>query len=47
MGQNLGMFIGPIMFGKLVESIGWSGAGYVLIPVSAISVIAVYLAKFR
>lgn len=47
LGQNLGMFIGPIMFGRLAESIGWIGAGYILVPVSAISVIAVYLAKFR
>jgi len=47
MGQNLGMFIGPIMFGRLAESIGWTGAGYILVPVSAISVIAVCLAKFR
>ncbi len=47
LGQNLGMFIGPIMFGILAESIGWTGAGYFLIPVAAISVIAVCLAKFR
>ncbi len=47
LGQNLGMFIGPIMFGRLAESLGWTGAGYILIPVSVISVIAVYLAKFR
>ena len=47
LGQNLGMFIGPIVFGRLAESIGWTGAGYILVPVSAISVIAVCLAKFR
>jgi len=47
LGQNLGMFIGPIVFGKLVESVGWAGAGYALAPVCAISVIAVYTAKFR
>jgi MFS family permease len=47
LGQNLGMFIGPIMFGRLAESLGWTGAGYILGPVSAISVIAVWLAKFR
>jgi len=32
-GQNLGMFIGPILFGILVESLGWITAGYCLIPV--------------
>jgi MFS family permease len=47
LGQNLGMFIGPIMFGKLAESVGWAGAGYALIPVCATGVIAVCLAKFR
>ena len=47
LGQNLGMFIGPIIFGSLAESMGWAGAGYFLVPVSAISVIAVCLAKFR
>jgi MFS family permease len=47
LGQNLGMFIGPIMFGKLAESMGWVGAGYVLVPVCAISVISIWLAKFR
>ncbi len=47
LGQNLGMFIGPMMFGGLAESIGWTGAGYALIPVCTIGVIAVCLAKFR
>ena len=31
-GQNLGFFVGPILFGKLVESLGWVYAGYCLIP---------------
>jgi MFS family permease len=31
-GQNLGMFVGPILFGKLVENLGWVTAGYCLIP---------------
>ena len=47
LGQNLGMFVGPIMFGKLVETVGWVGAGYALIPVCIVGVIAVCLAKFR
>jgi MFS family permease len=47
LGQNLGMFIGPIMFGRLAESIGWTAAGYFLVPVSVISVIAICVAKFR
>jgi MFS family permease len=47
LGQNMGMFIGPIMFGALAESMGWVGAGYMLVPVCAISVVAIWLAKFR
>jgi MFS family permease len=47
LGQNMGMFIGPILFGKLAESMGWIGAGYALVPVCAISVIAIWLAKFK
>lgn len=47
LGQNLGMFIGPILFGRLAESIGWSGAGHLLVPVAAIGVTATCLARFR
>jgi MFS family permease len=47
LGQNLGMVIGPAMFGKLVDSIGWAAAGYALIPVAAIGVVAVLLARVR
>ncbi|MBN2503037.1 MAG: MFS transporter [Anaerolineales bacterium] len=32
-GQNLGMVIGPLVFGGLVEKLGWAQAGYLLIPV--------------
>ena len=46
-GQNLGMFIGPAMFGKLVEMSGWVSAGYMLIPVAVIGVIAAWLVKVR
>jgi MFS family permease len=47
LGQNLGMFIGPMLFGRLVDSMGWTNAGYVLVPVCAVSVIAIWSAKFR
>lgn len=47
LGQNLGMFLGPIMFGALAESIGWAGAGYMLVAVCALSVLAVWRARFR
>ncbi len=31
-GRNLGVFIGPILFGMLVENLSWVIAGYCLIP---------------
>ena len=47
LGQNVGMLIGPIMFGKIAETAGWAVAGYSLVPVCVIGAIAVCLAKFR
>jgi MFS family permease len=32
-GQNLGLLVGPFMFGQLVNHLGWVLAGYFLIPV--------------
>jgi MFS family permease len=32
MGQNLGMFVAPVVFGALVEATDWTTAGYLLIP---------------
>jgi predicted MFS family arabinose efflux permease len=47
LGQNLGMFIGPVLFGKLVEMIGWVGAGYMLIPICLLGVVAGWVVKDR
>ena len=47
LGQNLGMFIGPVLFGKLVEMTGWAGAGYMLIPICLLGVVAGWLVKVR
>ena len=47
LGQNIGMLAGPVIFGRLAESFGWQAAGYLLMPVCAIGVVAVCLAKFR
>jgi MFS family permease len=47
LGQNLGMVIGPAMFGKLVDSMGWAAAGYSMIPIAAIGVVAILLARVR
>jgi MFS family permease len=47
LGQNVGMVIGPAMFGKLADSMGWAVAGYTMIPVCAIGVTAILLARVR
>lgn len=47
MGQNLGMFAAPIIFGKLVESIGWAAAGYWLIPTALAGFVVGRLVKIR
>jgi MFS family permease len=46
-GQNLGMFVGPAVFGGLIESIGWVTAGILLIPVCAVGIIAGWLVRVR
>jgi len=46
-GQNLGMFAGPILFGKLVENLGWAVAGYCLIPFSILGFIIGWRVKVR
>lgn len=46
-GQNLGMFVGPILFGNLVEGLGWAVAGYWLIPVCMLGFLAAWRVKVR
>ncbi len=46
-GQNLGAFIGPVMFGKLTEATDWATAGYLLIPICLIGVLAGWFVKVR
>lgn len=47
LGQNLGMFIGPTMFGALLESSGWAVAGYAMIPVLLLGFVLGWLIKVR
>ena len=47
LGQNLGMVVGPAVFGPLATSVGWVTAGILLIPVCALGVIAGWIAKVR
>ncbi len=34
-GQNIGMFIGPALFGGVVQSHGWTAAAYAVVPLLA------------
>jgi MFS family permease len=47
LGQNLGMFIGPVLFGYLLETQTWQTTGYVMIPICIIGIIAACMAKIR
>ena len=47
MGSNMGMFIGPILFGHLVERLGWVHAGYMLIPLCLLGFISGWMVKVR
>jgi predicted MFS family arabinose efflux permease len=46
-GMNLGMVIGPVLFGMLVETTGWAMAGYWLIPVCILGFVAAWMVKVR
>lgn len=46
-GQNLGMMIGPVLFGLLVETMSWAAAGYWLIPVCLVGFVAGWMVKVR
>ncbi len=45
--QNLGMYIGPALFGALLEITGWASAGYLMIPLCVIGIIVTWTAKIR
>lgn len=47
LGQNLGMFVGPMVFGAIVESSGWAVAGYWMIPALVLGLIAGWMVKVR
>jgi MFS family permease len=47
LGQNLGMFIGPALFGWLLETTSWATAGYLMIPVCAVGIATAWSAKIR
>jgi MFS family permease len=47
LGQNLGILIGPVLFGSLVRSLSWVVAGYALIPVCLLGFVCAWLVKVR
>jgi MFS family permease len=47
LGMNLGIVIGPILFGMLVEMMGWAMAGYWLIPFCILGFVAAWMVNVR
>jgi MFS family permease len=47
LGQNIGMVIGPILFGSLVSIIGWAATGFCLIPVLLLGFLFGQMVKVR
>ncbi len=47
LGQNIGMMVGPLVFGNLVPTVGWITASYFLIPVLLFGFLFGQLVKVR
>jgi predicted MFS family arabinose efflux permease len=46
-GQNIGMYIGPSLFPRIMAAQGWEWAGYWMIPICVVGIIATLCAKTR
>lgn len=47
-GQNAGIFFGPLVFDLMVQyGVGWKAAFWLLIPVGLIGALAAWAAKIR
>ena len=46
-GQNLGLFIGPIYFGLVIDATSWLTAGYTLVPICLLGTLAGWFVKVR
>jgi len=46
-GQNLGQLIGPVLFGGLIERLGWVSAGYWMIPICLLGFVSGWMVKVR
>jgi predicted MFS family arabinose efflux permease len=47
LGMNLGIVLGPSVFGVLVQTMGWVSAGYWLIPISLLGFVASWMVRVR
>lgn len=47
LGQNIGMYVGPTLFSRVQEVQGWATAGYWMIPVCLVGIIATWKLKVR
>jgi MFS family permease len=47
LGQNIGMYIGPTLFSRIQEVHGWAVAGYWMIPICLVGIIATWRIKVR
>ncbi|MCB0253098.1 MAG: MFS transporter [Anaerolineae bacterium] len=47
MCQNLGMFVGPVLFGVLAQSFGWTTAGSAMIPVALAGFVFAWRVRVR
>jgi MFS family permease len=47
LGQNIGMYIGPSLFSRIQEAQGWATAGYWMIPICIVGLIAAWRIKVR
>jgi cyanate permease len=46
--QNLGLLLGPVMFGRIVQVSGnWALAGYAMIPITLLAVLIGWLVDVR
>jgi predicted MFS family arabinose efflux permease len=47
MGINLGFVVGPFLFGLLVQTMGWTSAGYLMLPVALLGFVAAWFVDVR
>lgn len=47
LGQNLGYALGPLLFAPIAEGAGWTAAGWAMVPVTIVGVVAGWLVRVR